>query len=449
MPATLKPVSNPLPARPSARLDAGSIAARRALESVEPAPLRERDGYEAAARADLLRRAEARTSPSTLPSSLGGGVTVVDGPARVSAAGDSQPRKVGVLLTSHGDINDVKTELRGYVREAVLRNPGLPLPKWVRPAVDAAGWPLQKDNLLSQYAATGPTRYKENTELQAAAVTEALKKKGVDAKTYYGFNFMAPFIDDAIAKMKADGITDIVIFNQGAQNSVATMGESVMETEAALKARPDYKPEVKAVLSYNDDPRFERLLGDRIIEDAKKAFPGSKPEDTLILMTSHGLPLRMVEQGDNATKEMMELYGKVKARLEKEGYQVEHGYLNDDFFPGAEWTSPKAKVVAEKLVEDVIYNRREAPKNVLLDGRLSFTIHHRATLFDANTEVRDILTEPSGPAWSRFKGTQVALAPNFDGDPRFGELIADLAVEALAGKAPETVTVLDGNGDGK
>ncbi|MBM4378846.1 MAG: ferrochelatase, partial [Deltaproteobacteria bacterium] len=221
------------------------------------------------------------------------------------------------------------------------------------------------------------------------------------------------------------------------------------EAEAALQAHPDYKPEVKAVLSYNDDPRFEQLLGDRLIEDAKRAFPGSKPEDTLILMTSHGLPLRLVQEGDDATKEMMELYGKVKARLEQEGYQVEHGYLNDDFFPGAEWTGPKAKVVAEKLVEDVIYKRREAPKNVLLDGRLSFTVHHRATLFDANTEVREILTEPAGPAWSRFKGVNVTLAPNFDGDPRFGALIADLAVEALAGKAPETVTLLDGNGDGR
>lgn len=447
MPTTLPSVTNPSVPRSSARLDAGRIAARRALETLEPPSPRTADAWDRGAIRSVVDRAEGRTT--VLPSSLGGGISVVEGPARVGQGGDTAPRKVGVLLTSHGDINDVKTELRGYVREAVLRNPGLPLPKWVRPAVDAAGWPLQKDNLLSQYAGTGPTRYKENTELQAAAVTEALKRKGVEAKTYYGFNFMAPFIDDAVAKMKADGITDIVVFNQGAQNSVATMGESVMELKEALHKRPGYTPEVKAVMSYNDDARFEKLLGDVLIEDAKKAFPGSRPQDTLIFMTSHGLPLRMVKEGDDATKEMMELYGKVKARLEREGYQVEHGYLNDDFFPGAEWTGPKAKVAAEKLVEDVIYKRREAPKNVLLDGRLSFTIHHRATLFDADTEVREILSNPSGPAWSKYPGANVKLAPNFDGDPRFGNLLAELTVEALAGRAPETITVLDGNGDGR
>jgi hypothetical protein len=43
----------------------------------------------------------------------------------------------------------------------------------------------------------------------------------------------------------------------------------------------------------------------------------------------------------------------------------------------------------------------------------------------------------------------VKLAPNFDGDPRFAALIAELSMEALAGKARDTVTVLDGNGDGK
>jgi len=65
------------------------------------------------------------------------------------------------------------------VREAVLRNPGLPLPSAVRPLVDAIGWPLQKPNLLSQYGQTGPTRYDENSQKQADALQQALKDKGV------------------------------------------------------------------------------------------------------------------------------------------------------------------------------------------------------------------------------------------------------------------------------
>jgi protoheme ferro-lyase len=427
-------------------LNAAAIAANRSVDHLDPAPLPRSDAFDPAARFPTV---SPQPNETPVPTSLGRGVSVVEGPAAVTTNTASSGRKVGVLLTSHGDIDNVDTELREYVREAVLRNPGLPLPSSVRPFVDTVGWPLQKGNLLSQYAATGPTRYAENSQKQAQAVTDALRAKGVDAKAYVGFNFMAPNIDAAVEKMKADGITDIVVFNQGAQNSVATMGESVHEVDAALKARPGYKPEVKAVLEFGHDKRFEDLLVSRLVEDAQRLFPGSKPEETLIFLTSHGLPKRLIDQGDTATRDMMDLYGRVKTRLEASGYQVTHGYLNDDFFPGAEWTSPKAIEVAKTLVEDVTLGKRQAPKNVLLDGRLSFTVHHRATLFDADTEVREVLTTPRGPAWSRFKGADVKLAPNFDGDAGFANLVADLTVESLAGKAKNVALVRDPNGDGR
>jgi len=365
--------------------------------------------------------------------------------AGAQAVGDrevKQERKVGVLLTSHGDIDDTSTQLRGYVREAVLRNPGLPLPASVRPFVDAVGWPLQKPNLLSQYGQIGPTRYDENSQKQADAVEKALKDKGIKAGVYVGYNFMAPNIEDAVRQMKEDGVTDVIVFNQGAQDSVATMGESVHEVQDAIERLPDWDVKVTSVNSYSDDPRFRTLLADRLAEDAQKTFPGAAPKDVLIFLTSHGLPQHLIDKGDKATKQMMDAYDVIRKDLVARGYQVEHGYLNDDFFPGASWTSPKATVRAEQIVEDVTLGKREAPKHVLLDGRLSFTVHHRATLFDANIEAREILETPRGPAWSRFKGAEVKLAPNFDDDPKFAALLADLTAEALAGKAKD-MTVVD------
>jgi protoheme ferro-lyase len=374
----------------------------------------------------------ARTSPLSVR--LAGAAVVGDRTVK-------QERKLGVLLTSHGDIDDPKTQLRSYVREAVLRNPGLPLPAAVRPFVDAIGWPLQKPTLLRQYAATGPTRYDENSQKQADALTDALKAKGVEGRAYVGYNFTHPNIEDAVRQMKEDGVTDVIIFNQGAQNSVATMGESVHEVEVAIERLPDWDVKVSAVNSFSDDPRFRKLLADRLAQDAHTAFPGAAPKDVLILVTSHGLPKHLIDKGDMATKQMMDAYEAVRADLAARGFQVEHGYLNDDFFPGAEWTSPKATTLAQQIVDDVTLGKREAPKHVLLDGRLSFTVHHRATLFDANVEAREIFETPRGPAWSRFPGAEVKLAPNFDGDPGLAALFAELTVEALAGKAADMVVV--------
>jgi len=345
------------------------------------------------------------------------------------------------MLTSHGDIDDASTQLRGYVREAVMRNPGLPLPGHVRPVVDGIGWPLQKGELEKQYAATGPTNYDDNSRKQADALTQALKDKGIEGRAYVGYNFTHPTIEEAVRQMKEDGITDVIVFNQGAQESIATMGESVHEVKQAVDGLPDWDVHVTAVNSFSDDPRFRTLLADRLAEDARKAFPGAEPKDVLIFMTSHGLPHHLIDKGDKATAQMMDAYHAIHDDLVKRGFQVEHGYLNDDFFPGAKWTSPKAIDRAAQIVDDITLGKREAPKHVLLDGRLSFTVHHRATLYDANVQTREILETPRGPAWSRFKGAEVKLAQNFDGDPGLASLFAELTAEALAGRARHSTVV--------
>jgi ferrochelatase len=348
----------------------------------------------------------------------------------------SKPRKVGVLLTSHGDIDSAPKELREYVREAVMKNPGIPLPKWIRPVIDKLGWPLQRDALNDQYDQIGPTKYNENSLKQAAALDEALEELGIDGKTYVGYNFLPPFIEDAVQQMKEDGVTHVMVFNQGAQNSFATMGESIDEVKMALEEMPDWDVKVTAVTEFNDDERFVNLMESRLLRDAAEAFPGHKPEETLLFITSHGLPQHLIDRGDPATADMMATVAKLKDRLGAKGYQVEHGYLNDDFFPGATWTSPKAEDRAQEILDEVVAKRRVAPKNVLLDGRLSFTVHHRATLFDADIVVRDIMEEPQGPPWARFPGAEVKLAPNFDDDPGLASLYASLTKDALAGKGP-------------
>jgi protoheme ferro-lyase len=421
----------------------------RNTSSAAPSPVQELSGPRPtgeaptpkarASSSDGFECSRARTEPlPSWPASRRSLLDVRAQGAQAVKASDVRPaRKLGVLLTSHGDIDDPKTQLRGYVRRAVLQNAGIPLPRSVRPLIDALGWPLQRGNLLEQYAATGPTRYDENSREQAEALSAALKAKGVDARVYLGYNFLSPDIDDALRRMQADGITDIVMFNQGAQDSIATMGESIHEAEQAIAGLPDWDVRLTAVNSFSDDPRFRKLLADRLAEDAKAAFPDADPKDVLIFMTSHGLPQHLIDKGDQATKQMMDAYAEIEKDLVGRGYQVTHGYLNDDFFPGARWTGPKASERAQQIVDDVTYGKREAPKHVLLDGRLSFTVHHRATLFDANVDAREILTTPRGPAWSRFRGAEVELAPNFDGDPKLAALLAELTVEALAGRAAD------------
>jgi protoheme ferro-lyase len=423
---SLPQARSPLPAAPAA-------AAAPAQEAVAAkTPTASAATFEAGQRGAPLTLPESGQAPAAgALSVLGARIAAV---ARVGEGAAPAPTKVGVLLTSHGDIDDPKSELREYVREAVLKNPGLPLPKWIRPFIDAVGWPLQKNELFNQYEAIGPTRYNESSRRQAEALTTALAELGVDGKAYVGYNFLPPFIDDAVRQMKEDGVTHIVVFNQGAQNSVATMGESVDEVKEALHKLPGWDVKATAVMEFNDDERFVKLLGDRLLEDAHEAFPGHKPEETLLFLTSHGLPQHLIDKGDPAVADMLDTVKLLRERFDALGYQFEHGFLNDDFFPGAQWSSPTAEAMTDTILEEVLAKRRVPPKHVLLDGRLSFTVHHRATMYDADVVVRGKLEEPQGPPWARFPGAEVKLARNFDDDPGLAAIFASLAKDAIEGR---------------
>ena len=146
---------------------------------------------------------------------------------------DNVGRKLGVFLTSHGDIDEFD-EIEGYIRSAFLKNVGVPLPKEWREFLESPAYWLSKDLIEGQYEIIGATNYRSNAQLQVDAIREALLQNGIQAEVYIGYNFMPPFIEDTAEVMRRDGVTDVVVFNKGAQYSFATLVESIEELEEYL-----------------------------------------------------------------------------------------------------------------------------------------------------------------------------------------------------------------------
>ena len=75
---------------------------------------------------------------------------------------------------------------------------------------------------------------------------------------------------------------------------------------------------------------------------------------------------------------------------------------------------------------------------VLMDARLSFTTHHRATLYDLEVDVRSILEEPdfqaNGEVHPLYNSPKVVFADQWDADLDFAKLLASLSEEALKGQ---------------
>jgi ferrochelatase len=340
--------------------------------------------------------------------------------------------EVGVMLASHCDIDDPDTELESYVKSAFLKNSGIPIPDWIRPALSGLAYDLAVGEVRRQYDIIGPTGYRESSRKQVEALNRAFRARGMKAKAYLGCDFTTPSIPTALDQMRKDGVRKIVMFNKGAQYSAATGGEHMQDALHYFDEHPDFAPErFVMVKEFSSDERFRDLLGDVIIRDIEERFGDKPKKDVCVLLGSHGLPLAMVKNGDPATEQMLEVVDVLKKRLAE--YSVYHGFLNDDFFPGAEWTTPKAVDVAFEM-------RKASCPYVVMDGRLSFTSHHRATLYDMDVESREILEDPdlqpTGEPHPLYTPAEVVLLDNFDGDPGLAELYADITEEALAGAYP-------------
>jgi ferrochelatase len=340
----------------------------------------------------------------------------------------------GVLLASHGDI-DSMAEVEDYIKTAYRKNDSVPFPSWFREITKQPAFLLSRQIVRDQYKQIGPTHYRENTQKQVIALTKAFENKGINARAYAGFNFTHPFVEEALKKMQEDGVDRIVLINQGAQFSEATGGENIKDVKAYLKKHPEWKVDVHVVNQFSDDTRFRELLAKSIVDDVKRLFPKDKPEDVAILMGSHGMPVKIIEKGDPAIPQMQHLVKDLRKRLYN--FDIYHGYLNDDFIPGAKWIEPEVAKVAEQM------NHKGCQK-VMLDGRLSFTVHHRATLYDLNTVARLQLNKK--PKANKSSGlhaedttTNIQLAPNFDGDPAFAELLSEISQEAIQGKGDVSV----------
>lgn len=355
-------------------------------------------------------------------------VTVSNNGGKGDSAAAERPT-IGVLLTSHGDV-DTFEEIEPYIRTAFLKNVGVPLPKVLRELLESPAYWLAKGEIENQYDLIGPTRYRESANQQVAALQAELDDRGVNARVYVGYNFMPEFIEDTLDVMRNDGIQEIVVFNKGAQYSFATLGESIDEVKGYLALHPEWNVKVTAVRQYSDDPRFIDLYVDTVLRDVQTHFPETPAADTCIFFASHGLPLPMIRQGDPAISQMEATIEIMRERLSE--YPVYHGYLNDDYFPGTDWVSPSSDDVAWEI-------RQTSCPAVLMDSRLSFTSHHRATLYDLDVEAREILEEPDTLADGEtlhplYIPAKVVLGDQWDGDDGFARLLADLSEEALRGE---------------
>lgn len=331
--------------------------------------------------------------------------------------------RIGILLGSYGDIDDVTTELAPYIRNTLSDPDVLPLPWWLRRGIADVGWYWERREMERQYAAIGGrTGMRELSQAQAEKIAQVLQQRGYDARAYVGFTMTFPFVASALDQARMDGINKLFVIHQGAQYAKDTTQILFRHVRKYLSQHRDWDIQVSGIKSFSDDPRFVELISERINRQLSTDFAEFSADDVCIFLTMHGNVMHLAQQGDPYLAQVMRVVDALKVRFSN--FDVSIGFHNHDGIPGVQWSQPSN----QKALKDLAQKTCRA---VLINGQISFTVDNLETLYHQIIEGPEVLqTEIRG---RRSPEKIVKVDKIFNDDDDFVALMADIVVEANQG----------------
>ncbi|MCU0545867.1 MAG: ferrochelatase [Oscillatoriaceae cyanobacterium Prado104] len=320
--------------------------------------------------------------------------------------------RVGVLLLNLGGpdrIEDVRPFLFNlFADPEIIR---IPFPWMQKPLAWLISTLRYKKSQENYRHIGGGSPLRRITEEQAVAVQERLQEKGQDARVYVGMRYWHPFTEEAVAKIKRDGIDRLVILPLYPQFSISTSGssfrllEQLWTQDSALGAI-----EYTAVPSWYHRPGYIQAMAE-LIAQALDHCPN--PDRVHIFFSAHGVPLSYVEEaGDPYQREIEDCTRLIVQALNRPN---EHTLAYQSRVGPVEWLKP--------YTEDAIVELAENGVKDLLVVPISFVSEHIETMQEIDMEYREIAEHSGIENFDRV--------PALNTHPVFIEDLANLVVEAI------------------
>jgi protoporphyrin/coproporphyrin ferrochelatase len=312
---------------------------------------------------------------------------------------------VGVLLINLGGpetLGDVRPFLYNLFSDPeVLRMPAVvrkPLAAFI--ALTRAP---KSRGLYAQIGGGSPLL--RETEAQAEALRVRLAERGVEAETYVAMRCWRPFIEEAIDRIVADGVTELVVLPLFPHFSVSTTGTSTKEVARAFAARGGVRSLPRHyVTRWYDHPKYVEAVARRIAEGLD-GFPD--PAAVHILFTAHSIPVSYVEAGDPYQRHTEEC---VRLALERLGRPNEHTLAYQSKVGPVKWLEPSTDSAIRDLAARGVRQVLAVP--------ISFVSDHIETLYEIDILYKGLADEVG---IEHFRGTQALGC-----DPGFVDAMADL-----------------------
>ncbi len=320
--------------------------------------------------------------------------------------------RVGVLLLNLGgpeQIEDVRPFLYNlFADPEIIR---LPFPWMQKPLAWLISSLRHKKSQANYMEIGGGSPLRRITEEQAIALHKSLQDKGQDVQVYIGMRYWHPFTEEAITRIKRDGVEQLVILPLYPQFSISTSGSSFRLLEKIWSEDPSLAPEKHTVIpSWYQRSGYLQAMAQLI---ARELDGFENPDDVHIFFSAHGVPVSYVEEaGDPYQQEIEECTRLIVQTLNRPN---RHTLAYQSRVGPVEWLKP--------YTEDAIAQLAAEGVNHLLVVPISFVSEHIETLQEIDMEYREVAEEAGIEHFHRV--------PALNTHPVFIEDLANLVVEAI------------------
>ncbi|MGG4554033.1 ferrochelatase [Paenibacillus humicus] len=278
--------------------------------------------------------------------------------------------KIGVLVMSYGTPESLD-QVEAYYTHIRRGNP---------PTEE------QLKELKDRYEAIvgGVFPLRANTDSQVAALQETLDRlnpdKGLQFLCYQGLKHARPFIEDGVAKMAEDGITEAVGIVLAPHYSVMSVGGYIKRAQAKAE---ECGLKMKFIESYHLHPKLIQAFAERVsakldlFEEA-----GAERSKVKVLFSAHSLPEKILAMGDPYQDQLLATSAAVAEKAGAGSWQFTWQSAGRTAVP---WLGPDIldtlRTLSQEQVEDVLV----AP--------VGFVSDHLEILYDLDIEAKAIAKE--------------------------------------------------------
>ena len=367
------------------------------------------------------------SSPRTTVGPIGAAVSEspngsLASPAASKAQLGTKKKQVGVLLLNLGGpetLDDVQPFLYNLFADPdILRLP--PAASWAQPIVASLISTFRAPVSKEGYAAIGggaPLR--QTTEQQAEALEAALELKDQEAKVYVAMRYWHPFTEEAIAAIKRDGVTDLVVLPLYPQFSISTSGSSLRLLEKIFQDDGELRDLKHTVIpSWYQRAGYIEAMANLIVAEWDAADWGAVGKQGIhLFFSAHGVPKSYVnEAGDPYKEEMEQTVELIMRELEGRGVAFRgHTLAYQSRVGPVEWLEP--------YTEDTIPYLASQGIEGLLVVPISFVSEHIETLEEIDVEYKELAMENGIVEWRRV--------PALGCDDVFIKDLSSAVIEAL------------------